>query len=64
MNELNRIGALAAEVNRATAAGDHNRAKTLADLIRRLTPRVNRERKGHAIAVPPPRLAQREEGSW
>ena len=64
MNELNRIGALAAEVNRATAAGDHNRAKKLADLIRRLTPRVNRESLAHAIAVPPPRPAQREEGIW
>jgi hypothetical protein len=52
LNELKIIEALAAEIERATAAGDHDRARKLADLQVGVIRGVSQESVSHAIAVP------------
>lgn len=52
MNDIKLVEALGAEIERATAAGDHDRAHKLADLQCRVIARISREIVADASAVP------------
>jgi hypothetical protein len=61
LNELRIIEFLGAEIGRATAAGDQNRARKLADLQGRVIAQVSREIAAYGAAVPRSRSAPPEE---
>jgi len=55
MDELRIVEVLAAEIQKASAAGDHNRARKLAELEGRVVARISQEMFAEAIggvAVP------------
>jgi hypothetical protein len=65
LNEQKLIEALAAEVERAIAAGERDRAQKLADLLGSVTARIGRQiiayARAESVGVPAPRPVPLQE---